>query len=122
MAVTLASGGVETTGAISQRAAYDAAPMVWRRPLRRLRGPSIAAVALALLALPQAAMATDTGIEAESMTFTGNGAITNESSASGGHALGIWSNGYASASVTTTDPSTFLFVRARGDQCNGAPI
>lgn len=67
-------------------------------------------------------MATDTSVEAESMTFTGNGGITNESSASGGHALGIWSNGYASTSVTTTDPSTYLFVRTRGDQCNGAPI
>jgi hypothetical protein len=56
-------------------------------------------------------------IEAE--TFTG-GAVFNDPAASGAKGLAFWGNASASAKATT-QPITSLTVRARGDQCNGAP-
>jgi hypothetical protein len=63
--------------------------------------------------MPAAASAADTEIQAESMTPAGPENVPTERA--------FWSNGYASTSVTTAEPATHLFVRARGVQCNGAP-
>src|SRR5437763_16036240 len=90
-----------------------------RRVCRRC-GPIVAL--LATLALPQAAGAANTTIEAESMPFNGTiSHVVQDSAASGGQALKMSTNGYASGTVTTSDASTYLFVRAKGEQCNGAP-
>ncbi len=56
-------------------------------------------------------------IEAE--TFTG-GAVFSDAKASGAKGLAFWGNGTASK-TTTTQAIQSLTVRARGDQCNGAP-
>ncbi|HEX6459627.1 MAG TPA: glycoside hydrolase family 6 protein [Thermoleophilaceae bacterium] len=59
--------------------------------------------------------------EAESASLpSSNGAAFSDSSASGGRALLIWSNGRASQDFTTTGVRS-ITVRARGDQCAGAP-
>ena len=63
----------------------------------------------------------DNGFEAESMSLpSSQGGVFSDSSASGGQGLLIWSNGTASKTVSTASPQV-LSVRARGDQCNGAP-
>jgi hypothetical protein len=62
-----------------------------------------------------------TTLEAEALTLpSGNGMVTNDAAASGGGALLIWSNGTASGSHTT-DTVARITVRARGEQCQGAP-
>jgi endoglucanase len=48
------------------------------------------------------------------------GQVFSDSSASGGQGLLIWTNGTASATVRT-GAAQGVTVRARGDQCNGAP-
>jgi hypothetical protein len=93
----------------------------------RLRGagswPALAGLALVLLAVPQMAAAANTTIEGEQMSFDPSRAHPiQDTAASGGAALDINANSYASYTVTTSDPSTYLFVRAEGIQCNGAPI
>ncbi len=57
-------------------------------------------------------------IEAE--TLTGGGSTSNDTNASGAKALAFWGNGTASKQVTTQAVSS-VTIRARGDQCNGAP-
>jgi endoglucanase len=80
----------------------------------------IAALVLAL-ALPAAAHAATTTVEAESMALPSSSGMTfADSTASGGRALLIWSTGTATAKVTTT-AGRRLVLRARGDQCSGAP-
>ncbi|MDP9442945.1 MAG: glycoside hydrolase family 6 protein [Actinomycetota bacterium] len=49
------------------------------------------------------------------------GQVFSDGAASGGEGLLIWSNGTAAASTSTTSASAWLAVRARGDQCEGAP-
>jgi parallel beta-helix repeat protein len=56
----------------------------------------------------------------EAETMTGGGAVFNDSTASAGQALVFWSNGTASRQVTTPAFDSMV-VRARGDQCSGAP-
>ncbi len=85
----------------------------------------VAAVVLTILAAPllpeSAASATDSSYEAEYASLTsGAGQVVPDGTASGGKALLVWSNGTADTTVTT---GTFgqLVVRAKGDQCSGAP-
>jgi endoglucanase len=74
-----------------------------------------------LAVLPAVSAAADAIFEAESATLTnGAGTTYSDSTASGGRALLVWSNGTASA-TWTTPTSTHLVVRARGDQCKGSP-
>ena len=82
------------------------------------RGAAIAVCALALGAFaPPAATAADTTmVQVEDLDFTGNGPLTD-----GGQAQGFWANGFATGTVTLPEPTTHIFVRARGDQCDGAP-
>ncbi|MDP9400012.1 MAG: hypothetical protein M3P39_03485, partial [Actinomycetota bacterium] len=49
------------------------------------------------------------------------GQVVSESAASGGKALKIWSNGSGSRSVSVAESSAKVIVRARGQQCSGAP-
>jgi endoglucanase len=62
-----------------------------------------------------------TVIEAEAMSLPSSaGKVFADTSASAGQALLVWSN--ATATITrTTDAVSIVRVRARGDQCNGAP-
>ncbi|MET7426489.1 carbohydrate-binding domain-containing protein [Dactylosporangium sp. NPDC005555] len=65
---------------------------------------------------------TTVDLEAESMRVTSGAAGTyRDPSASGGRALQMWTD--ATASTELTAPAgTRLVVRARGDQCSGAPV
>jgi endoglucanase len=82
----------------------------------------ILAAGLAILAGPlPAADAADQTIGGESLTLDpGAGQVFSDSSANGGKALLIWSNATASGTVTTSGVQSVV-VRARGDQCAGAP-
>jgi hypothetical protein len=83
---------------------------------------ALALIALLVLAAPaQAATSTSSSVEAESMSLTsGAGTTFADSTASGGRALLIWSNGTASASLSSSGLQQ-VWVKARGDQCAGAP-
>src|SRR4051794_33293340 len=75
-------------------------------------------LALAFLLL---AAAPASATEAESLALTpGAGQVFADTAAAGGKALVIWSNGTAGGTVSSSGAQTIL-VRARGDQCNGAP-
>jgi hypothetical protein len=61
------------------------------------------------------------GLEAEGMSLSASqGMVFSDANASGGRGLLIWSDGSASESFTTTGVRS-VSVRARGDQCAGAP-
>jgi hypothetical protein len=61
------------------------------------------------------------GFEAEGMSLPASqGTVFSDANASSGRALLIWSNGHAAESFTTTGVRS-VSVRARGDQCSGAP-
>ncbi len=61
-------------------------------------------------------------VEAEALALPpGNGEVFSDGGASGGSALLVWSNAEASKQVTTPAAGG-LVVRARGDQCEGAPL
>lgn len=65
----------------------------------------------------------DTRLEAEGLKLssTNVGVVLSDSSASGGKALKLWTNGSGSKSVAVSAPSVRLVARARGQQCSGAP-
>lgn len=64
----------------------------------------------------------DVTFEGESMSLpSSDGANVPDSKASGGWTKAIWTNGTATKSVTTSRSTVHLFVRARGDWCNGDP-
>ncbi len=91
---------------------------------RRLRSLAAclatASVASLAVGLPPASAATET-LEAESFTLPSTGGkVYEDAAASGGRGLLMWSNGTASRSFTTAT-SGQLAIRARGDQCKGAP-
>src|SRR5438552_2823371 len=78
------------------------------------------AVATAALWRVSADASTNT-VEAESFSLaSGSGTVFGDAAGSGGIALLIWSNATASAKVSTPK-ATRIAVRARGDQCSGAP-
>ncbi|MBI5104063.1 MAG: glycoside hydrolase family 6 protein [Solirubrobacterales bacterium] len=80
----------------------------------------LAAAAAALL-LPAAAHAATATTEAESLAIpAGTGAVVDDAAAGGGRAALLWSTTTATATVTTR-AARRLVVRARGDQCDGAP-
>ena len=88
-------------------------------------GAALAAVTLAALAAPllpgPAASAAGSAVEAEQATLSpGAGQVFPDATASAGHGLLVWSNGTATASLNAPAGGT-LTVRARGDQCKGAP-
>ena len=85
---------------------------------------ALCAFLTALLFAPSYAGAQETtvlGIEAESMSSTSAGGIYSDASAGGGKYLYMWSNGTASKTVSLPSDATRFHVRARGDQCGGAP-
>jgi hypothetical protein len=59
-------------------------------------------------------------VEAEAMSTT-TGRVEIDSAASGGSVMALSTNGSLSASVNSTSAITSITVRARGDQCHGAP-
>jgi len=61
-------------------------------------------------------------IEAEQMNLTSAGTIVNDSSASGGKAAALASNGVVSGTVNFPSSVTSLSVVAKGTQCAGSPI
>ncbi len=90
------------------------------RPCAALAAVGLAALAAPLLPGP-VATATDSAFEAEYAALTpGAGQVFTDTTASGGRGLLVWSNGSAESTVTT---GVFgqIVVRAKGDQCMGAP-
>lgn len=72
-------------------------------------------------ASPQGGAATNATLEAEALSLaSGSGGSFADAAASGGKGLLIWSNATASG-LLTTPKSVRVVVRARGDQCKGAP-
>ena len=62
------------------------------------------------------------GMQAENMSVPSTvGGPYDDANASQKKALLIWSNGTASRSLSTSGPANQIRVRARGDQCEGAP-
>jgi endoglucanase len=82
----------------------------------------LAALAALLVFAPAAhADPTSTSVEAEAMSLPAStGTTFADSTASGGRALMIWSNGAASTTMWSTGLQQ-VWVKARGDQCAGAP-
>lgn len=79
--------------------------------------------AAAVISLPTAATASTSGLEAEAMALpSGSGLTFQDTGASGGAGLLIWSNASASGSVAPATPSSMVVLRARGDQCDGSPV
>ena len=69
-----------------------------------------------------ASAATVTSVQAESLSLPAAAGVTyDDATAEAGRAMLVWSNGTAFGSVTTTG-SKSISVRARGDQCAGAPL
>jgi hypothetical protein len=58
--------------------------------------------------------------EAEATSRTGTTSVFADTNASGGQGVVMWTNGTLSATVAT-GAATQIVVRAKGDQCNGAP-
>jgi len=89
-------------------------------------GVALAAVTLASLAVPllpgQSASAADSVFQAQYASLTpGAGQVFNDPTASAGRGLLVWSNGAAESTVATGAFNTIV-VRAKGEQCLGAPI
>jgi hypothetical protein len=93
--------------------------------------PALASIALAAISVmvavavsfePLASAAAPTLVEAEAMTIapTFAGATVRDTAASGGSALTLNSNGTASKTIQLP-ASTSVTIRAKGQQCNGAP-
>jgi endoglucanase len=81
----------------------------------------LATTVLAALAAAPGAWAATQAVEAETLTpAPGSGMTFADARASGGRALLIWSTATAQAGVTT-HAARRITVRARGDQCAGAP-
>jgi hypothetical protein len=79
------------------------------------------AVSLFVLAGPAQAASTSSSVEGEAMSLSaGAGTTFTDSTAIGGRALLIWSNGTASATLASEGLQQ-VWVKARGDQCAGAP-
>lgn len=89
---------------------------------RRRHALALATTATALISCPAVAHATTT-VEAETLVLapTSAGAIVSDAAASGGKAEKIWSNGAGSRAVDVAEGASGLVVRARGEQCGGAP-
>ena len=82
--------------------------------------PAVAA-ALSALTIASPAGAAPVTTEAETLSLpAGTGAIVSDSSALNGKALKLWSTTTASGTVTSR-ASKRITVRARGEQCSGAP-
>jgi endoglucanase len=105
-------------------------------PLARLArsAPAAAAcattVAVALAGLPATATASTAvtatvrraAVVAQGFAWpAGSGTTYADAGAAGGTARLTWSNGTGTGTVSTAGPSSALVVRARGDQCAGAP-
>jgi endoglucanase len=82
----------------------------------------LAALCALFIVVPAAqADSTSTSVEAESMSLAaGAGTSFADSAASAGRALLVWSNGSASATMSSTGLQQ-VWVKVRGDQCSGAP-
>jgi len=82
----------------------------------------LAAASIALAVVPAAAQAATT-IEGETLALNpaSTGRVFSDSAASGGKMLKIWSNGTGARSISPAEDSVKLVVRARGEQCGGAP-
>ncbi len=89
--------------------------------LLMLAGAALATMLLIVSSGVAFGATTTASFEGETMSLpSGSGTIFSDSAASGGKGLLIKSNATASKEVTTTKADR-LVVRARGDQCKGAP-
>lgn len=77
---------------------------------------------MVLLSQGSAFGATTASFQAEKMSLpSGSGQVFNDSNASGGKALLIWSNATATKTTKISGPADEIRVRVRGDQCDGSP-
>jgi hypothetical protein len=91
------------------------------RRLSSLTAVAAAVLIVSLLAAASRAGAAGSGLEAETMSLPASGGMAfGDAAASGGRALLIWSEATATTTVTTEGAQS-ISVRARGDQCQGAP-
>lgn len=89
--------------------------------LRVLIGAALIAAAVVMFWGGPASGAT-TEVEAERMTLpSGQGQVFLDGRASGGKGLLIWSDGVGGKTLSPTVKADGMVVRARGDQCFGAP-
>ncbi|MGH2949404.1 MAG: carbohydrate-binding domain-containing protein, partial [Solirubrobacteraceae bacterium] len=86
-----------------------------------MRGRLLTGIVGCVLLAPGTAGAATTTVEAEALALPSSAGMTyGDAAASGGRALLIWSNGAATGTVTL-QAARRISVRARGDQCAGAP-
>lgn len=92
----------------------------WKR--RVIIAGIILVVAFLALASGPAHGTTSTTFEAESLNLPSSlGQTSNDSTASADRTLFVWSNATASKRITTSSLNNRIYIRARGDQCDGAP-
>lgn len=93
----------------------------WRRALA---GLAVAAFTTGVvLTAPTSALAAGVSAEVEGFGLPGGaGTAAGDGAASGGRALLVWSTATATGAVRPDTASSVLSVRARGDQCAGAPV
>jgi hypothetical protein len=98
-------------------------PLLRATDARRRSAIALAAASAALAFTPSLAQA-DTITQAEGFTLSpaGTGQSFSDSAADGGKTLKIWSNASASGTINTESDTVNLRLRARGQQCNGAPV
>jgi hypothetical protein len=61
-------------------------------------------------------------VGANSMKYSASStSVTADSTASSGYKLGMYWNGTASGTISSSSAITSISIRAKGDQCNGAP-
>src|SRR4051812_17507038 len=94
-----------------------------RRGADRRCRRALLAVATTTLALTPATAFAATTLPAENFTVspTTAGAARTDSAATDGRALRLWANAPATGTATTGTKATTLTLRARGEQCSGAP-
>src|SRR5262249_23491939 len=93
---------------------------------RKLAVAGVIGIAVAFLAAPSQApsmLDTSTSVVVSAKTLSlspsGNGALRNDASATGGVALLMWSNSTATGHVTTTSAITSFAIRFKATLCNG---
>lgn len=90
--------------------------------MHRVIGTVLALAALLGVLVQPSAANTAALVEAEDLSLAPSaGQPFADGAASGGRALLIWSNGTAVTSLTTAQATSAITVRAKGDQCWGAP-
>src|SRR5690349_8244932 len=87
----------------------------------RLVGAAVLGLATLASGPVERAFAATTLVTLEAEAMSPAGTIRTDATASGGRAVLLSGNGSTSATVSPPAPATSVTVRAKGDQCLGAP-